>query len=64
MENKSPSGDSGMRGKSGSMLKGLTRKNPAGVDSSMKIPSSRSVDSDATRGGTAPTPRTLGPRDA
>ena len=64
MRDKSPSGNTGMKGKGGSMLKGLSRKNPPGVDSSMKPMSSRSVDTDATRSGVAPTPRSLGPRDA
>lgn len=63
MAMKSPSGSTGMQGKSGSLLMGLTRKNPKGVDASMS-PKGGRVDADATRGGTAPTPRTLGPRDA
>lgn len=63
MKNKSPSGSTGMKGKSMNMHKGMSRKSPAGVDSSMK-PMGGSVDSGATRGKTAPTPRTLGPRDA
>ncbi len=52
-----------MKGKSMSMLKGLSRKNPPGVDASMS-PKGGSVNADATRGGVAKTPRTLGPRDA
>lgn len=52
-----------MKGKSMSMLKGLTRKNPAGVDASMS-PKGGSVNAEATRGGTARSPKTLGPRDA
>lgn len=63
MKNKSPSGSTGMQGKFMDMLKGLSRKNPAGVDKSMGM-GSRSVDADATRSGVAPTPKTLGPRDA
>lgn len=63
MKNQSPSGKSsgGMGG--GNMLKGMSRKNPAGVDKSMK-PMGGDVNSEATRGSTAPTPRTLNPRDA
>lgn len=63
MKNQSPSGSTGMMGKSSNMLKGLTRKNPPGVDASMK-PMGGSVDNNATRSGVAPSPRTLGPRDA
>lgn len=46
-----------------SMKSGMSRKNPAGVDASMK-PKGGSVNADATRGSTAATPKTLGPRDA
>ncbi len=50
------------KGKSGGGLyAGLTRKNPKPPQSPIKAPS---VDSDATRKGTAPTPKTLGPRTA
>ena len=64
MKDKSPSGSTGMKGRNMNMLKGLTRKSPPGVDSSMKPMTKRSVDEDAMRSGVAPTPRTLGPRDA
>lgn len=47
----------------GNMHAGLSRKSPPGVDKSMRM-KGPSVNSDATRGGTAPTPRTLGPRNA
>lgn len=58
-----------MNGGSGGMVAmtnmhaGLSRKNPPGVDKSMKLPG-KSIDKDALRGGTAPSPRTLGPRNA
>ena len=45
------------------MHAGMTRKNPPGVDKSMSC-GKGSVNQDATRSGTAPTPKTLGPRDA
>lgn len=57
----SGSSSGGMKG--GDMLKGLSRKNPKGVDASMSCKGG-SVNSDATRGSVAPTPRTLGPRDS
>lgn len=47
-----------------SLLSGLTKKAPAGVDKSMSIPKGNTVNSDTTRGGVAPSPRTLGPRSA
>lgn len=43
---------------------GLTRKSPPGVDKSMSIPKTSSVNSDTTRGGTAPTPKTMTDRSA
>lgn len=46
-----------------SMKSGMSRKSPASVDASMK-PVGGKVDADAIRSGTAPTPKTLGPRDA
>ncbi len=46
------------------MHAGMSRKSPAGVDKSMSDKTSPSVNKDATRGGTAPSPRTLGPRTA
>lgn len=55
-------GSAGM-GMKGNMLAGMTRKNPPGVDKSMTCKGG-SVNADATRGGAAPTPKTLGPRDA
>lgn len=63
MKSKSPSGHTGMSGKSMNMHKGMKRHAPMGVDASMK-PMGGSVDNNATRSGVAPTPRTLGPRDA
>lgn len=62
MKRKSPSGSTGMSGKSGNLHQGMSRKNPSGTPTGgMK---GGSVNNDATRGGTAPSPRTLGPRDA
>lgn len=46
-----------------SMTEGMSNKSPKAVDESMRPPSG-SVDSDTTRSGVAPTPRTLGPREA
>ena len=46
----------------GHLHEGLKRSNPPGVDASMKPPSG-SVDSKTTRGATAKTPKTLGPRE-
>lgn len=51
----------GSIGSGGGLHAGLTRKNPKPPQSPIKAPS---VDSDATRKGTAPTPKTLGPRTA
>lgn len=50
-------------GTKGSMQSGMTKSSPAAVDSSMTPPKG-SVDSDTTRSGVAPTPKTLGPRTA
>ncbi len=51
----------GSIGSGGGLHAGLTRKNPKPPQSPIKAPS---VDSDATRKGAAPTPKTLGPRTA
>jgi len=49
----------------GNILKGLTRSRPAGHDKSgFATSKGGSIDKGATRSGTAPTPRTLGPRTA
>lgn len=45
------------------LLKGLKNKSPSSSDASTKLPG-KNIDSDSTRGSTAPTPRTLGPRTA
>lgn len=47
-----------------SMKKGLSNHSPSSSDSSTKLKMSPTVDSDATRSGTAETPETLGPRTA
>jgi hypothetical protein len=49
--------------RSGNLSEGMTRKAPKAVDESMTPPKG-SVDSDTTRDGVAPTPKTLGPREA
>lgn len=41
-----------------------TRMPPMDGDKSMQLPKGPSVNSDPTRSGTAPTPKTLGPRTA
>lgn len=46
-----------------SMLDGLTKKAPAPSDSSMTPPKGR-VNDNPVRDGVAPTPKTLGPREA
>ena len=46
-----------------SLKGGLTRKEPKGEDSSMKL-GKGSVNDGATRSGVAPTPKSLGPRTA
>lgn len=46
-----------------SMLAGLKNHSPKDGDASMK-PKGGSVNSEPTRSGTAPTPKTLGPRNA
>jgi hypothetical protein len=43
--------------------KGLTTKSPSATDKSTQPPTSRSVNDGATRGGTAASPRSLGPRE-
>lgn len=49
--------------KGGNMLSGLTNKSPKSHDAST-VPPKGSVNEGAVRSGVAPTPRTLGPRDA
>lgn len=44
------------------LKEGLTDKSAKASDSSTKMPSAPSVNADATRSSTAPTPKTLGPR--
>ena len=46
------------------LMSGLTKRSPAAVDKSMKIPSSSTVNTDATRSGVAPTPSTISGRVA
>ena len=46
------------------MQDGMTKKSPPCEDSSTKLPKGPSVNEGATREGTAPTPKTLGPRTA
>jgi hypothetical protein len=58
--------DDGYGGKKnlhGSILDGMTKKTPPFEDSSTKL-KGRSVDAEATRGTTAATPKSLGPRTA
>jgi hypothetical protein len=43
---------------------GLKNHSPKFVDKSFKLYGGGSVNSDTTRGSTAPTPKTLGPRTA
>jgi hypothetical protein len=43
--------------------KGMTNRSPKATDASTRLPG-KNIDSDATRGSTAKTPRTLGPRNA
>ena len=52
-------------GKMSGMLKGLKdcMPKPPGMGGDPKLPS-RKVSAEATRNGTAPTPKTLGPRSA
>lgn len=45
------------------MLKGLKNRSPSATDASTRAPA-KNIDKDATRSSTAPTPRTLGPRNA
>lgn len=47
----------------GNLLKGLKRSNPSASDKSTRLPGSN-INSDSTRGSTAKTPPTLGPRTA
>jgi len=46
------------------LMEGLKRKSPPGVDKSVSLPKSPSVNSEATRDSVAKNPKTLGPRDA
>ncbi len=48
----------------GTLLKGLTRKNPVQMAKGDPSTPSASVNSEATRKGTAATSKTLGPRTA
>ncbi len=50
------------KGGKGYMHEGMTNRSPSG-DSGMRPPKG-SVNSDPTRSGVAPTPKTLGPRSA
>jgi len=52
------------KGKGGYLLKGMSRKNPPQMAKGDPKPPKMSVDADAVRKSTAPTPRTLGPRYA
>jgi hypothetical protein len=47
-----------------SLNQGLTNKAAKFPDKSMGMKGGKSVDADATRSATAPTPRSLGPRTA
>lgn len=47
-----------------SLHKGLTVKAPKAIDKSYGMKGGKSVNADATRSSTAPTPRSLGPRTA
>ena len=44
-------------------FKGLKDSSPPAVDASQKLPA-KNIDSDSTRSSPAPTPKTLGPREA
>lgn len=57
-------GSSGSGNNNKSLHAGLTKKRCPPVDTSMTSLSKTSVDSDATRSATAPSPKTLGPRTA
>jgi hypothetical protein len=57
------SGGKGMGGGTKSLHDGLHKKRCPPTDSSMDL-TKRSVNEDATRGSTAATPKTLGPRAA
>lgn len=52
-----------LKGAQTSLHKGLTRKRLHCYDSSMDL-TKKSVNDEAVRTGTAPTPKTLGPRSA
>lgn len=52
-----------MKSGSGMLHAGLSRKNPAGVDSSMGCKGG-SVNANPTRSKVAPNPKSLGPRTA
>lgn len=51
-------------GGNANLMAGLSKKAPKDCDSSMSIPKGNTVNNDTTRGGTAPTPGTLGGRTA
>lgn len=57
------SGESGMAAETCIHQKGMKTRSPEGVDRSMKL-GKASVSEDATRSGTAPTPKTIGDRCA
>lgn len=59
---KGPSGSTGYSG-GGNYKSGMTKKSPPAVDASFKR-SGGSVNDRGREQTTAPTPRTLGPRDA
>ena len=46
------------------LMSGLKNTAPSGVDKSMSIPKGNSINSDTTRGGVAPTPKSIGGRCA
>lgn len=60
---KSPKGPMGKRSMGSGYLATGKRHNPPGIDKSMGA-KGPSVNSDATRGGVAPSPKTLGGRTA
>lgn len=48
----------------GYLMKGLTNSAPKATDKSTTLPKGPSVDQGAVRSSVAPTPKTLGPREA
>ncbi len=53
----------GMKG-GGVLKQGLSRSNPPASDKSTRLPTSKSVNSDATRSSVAKATNNLGPREA